>query len=369
MDLLQRALCREASDIHIEPCSPAGYRLRLRVDGLMTPAQGCPAALAEGLVARLKVLARLDIAERRQPQDGQFSAGGDGPPCSLRLSTLPTLYREKAVLRLLRCSPERLTLKRLGMPATLRRRVIHVLRQPRGLMLITGPTGSGKTLTLYAMLNMLRRRPLNICSVEDPVELPLTGINQCQVNFRARLDFPLRLWALLRQDPDVLMVGEIRDNETAAVALNAALTGHLVLSTQHTLCADDAVSRLRQLGLDATQAGPALAWCWRSAWCDGCAPTAGARHVLRLPSRARQAAGRRKVASAAGVAISATVTCSRCWRMTPAVARDCGAPAWRWRSRAQPHWQSSGASWGIRRERLLALALAGFVRRRSTLSG
>lgn len=258
LDLLQRALCREASDIHIEPCSPAGYRLRLRVDGLMTPAQGCPAALAEGLVARLKVLARLDIAERRQPQDGQFSAGGDGPPCSLRLSTLPTLYREKAVLRLLRCSPERLTLKRLGMPATLRRRVIRVLRQPHGLMLITGPTGSGKTLTLYAMLNMLRRRPLNICSVEDPVELPLTGINQCQVNFRARLDFPLLLRALLRQDPDVLMVGEIRDNETAAVALNAARTGHLVLSTLHTLCADDAVSRLRQLGLDATQAGPAL---------------------------------------------------------------------------------------------------------------
>lgn len=234
-------------------------------------------------------MARLDIAERRQPQDGQFSAGGDGPPCSLRLSTLPTLYGEKAVLRLLRCSPERLTLKKLGMPATLRRRVIRVLRQPHGLMLITGPTGSGKTLTLYAMLNMLRRRPLNICSVEDPVELPLSGINQCQVNFRAQLDFPLLLRALLRQDPDVLMVGEIRDHETAAVALNAARTGHLMLSTLHTLCADDAISRLRQLGLDAAQAG-----------------------------RDRRLAG---------------------------------------------------ASWVIRRERLLALALAGFVRRRPTLSG
>ncbi|MEN3261152.1 ATPase, T2SS/T4P/T4SS family [Sodalis endosymbiont of Spalangia cameroni] len=256
--LLERAFCREASDIHIEPYSPAGYRLRLRVDGLMTAAQGCPVVLAEGLVARLKVLARLDIAERRQPQDGQFSAGGDGPPCSLRLSTLPTLHGEKAVLRLLRCTPERLTLKGLGMPRPLRRRVLTVLHQPHGLILVTGPTGSGKTLTLYAMLNRLRRRPLNICSVEDPVELPLAGINQCQVNPRARLDFPLLLRALLRQDPDVLMVGEIRDPETAAVALNAARTGHLVLSTLHTLCADDAVSRLRQLGLEAAQAGPAL---------------------------------------------------------------------------------------------------------------
>ncbi|WP_050747394.1 ATPase, T2SS/T4P/T4SS family [Sodalis glossinidius] len=116
--LLQRALCREASDIHIEPCSPTGYRLRLRVDGLMTAAQGCPAGLTEGLVARLKVLARLDIAERRQPQDGQFNASGDSLPCSLRLSTLPTLYGEKTVLRLLRCSPQRLTIKRLGMPAS-----------------------------------------------------------------------------------------------------------------------------------------------------------------------------------------------------------------------------------------------------------
>ncbi|MFT4464288.1 MAG: ATPase, T2SS/T4P/T4SS family [Sodalis sp. (in: enterobacteria)] len=124
--LLQRALCREASDIHIEPCSPSGYRLRLRVDGLMTAAQGCPVLLAEGLVARLKVLVRLDIAERRQPQDGQFSAGGDGPPCSLRLSTL---HGEKAVLRLLRCTPERLTLKGLGMPKPLRRRVLTVLLQ------------------------------------------------------------------------------------------------------------------------------------------------------------------------------------------------------------------------------------------------
>ncbi|MFT4466201.1 MAG: ATPase, T2SS/T4P/T4SS family [Sodalis sp. (in: enterobacteria)] len=132
------------------------------------------------------------------------------------------------------------------------------LHQPHGLILITGPTGSGKTLTLYAMLNRLRRRPLNICSVEDPVELPLAGINQCQVNPRARLDFPLLLRALLRQDPDVLMVGKIRDPETAAVALKTARTGHLVLSTLHTLCADDTVSRQRQLGLETAQAGPAL---------------------------------------------------------------------------------------------------------------
>lgn len=248
--LLDQALTLGASDIHIEPVGAAEYRIRLRVDGVLRESARCAPPLAARLLVCLKMMARLDIAERRLPQDGQFFIGPQDGHCSCRLSTLPTLRGEKLVLRLLRSAPDDLTLERLGMSASPRRRFLRLLQQPQGLILLTGPTGSGKTMTLYSALNALARDRLNICSVEDPVEMSLPGVVQCQVNAKALLDFPALLRALLRQDPDVLMVGEIRDRETAAMAVNAAQTGHLVLATLHARAAGDAVGRMGQFGLD-----------------------------------------------------------------------------------------------------------------------
>ncbi len=237
--LLGEAADRQASDIHIEPCPSSGYRIRLRIDGLLRQYAHCAPTLAARLVVGLKMMAGMDIAERRLPQDGQFTFGQPDTGYSCRVATLPTLWGEKLVLRLLLRETSRLTLADLGMPAPLRRQFLQRLRQPQGLVLLTGPTGSGKTLTLYSALQALDRQRLNICSVEDPVEIPLPDVAQCQVNRKAQLDFPVLLRALLRQDPDVIMVGEIRDAETAAIAINAAQTGHLVLSTLHTLTAAD----------------------------------------------------------------------------------------------------------------------------------
>lgn len=256
--LLNQALALRASDVHIEPIGAGEYRVRLRVDGLLREYAHCAPVLAARLLVCLKMMARLDIAERRLPQDGQFVFGPQDRHCSCRLSTLPTLRGEKAVLRLLRGAPEDLTLERLGMPASLRCRFLGLLHRPQGLILLTGPTGSGKTMTLYSALHAMAGDRLNICSVEDPVEIALPGITQCQVNARALLDFPRLLRALLRQDPDVIMVGEIRDRETAAMAVNAAQTGHLVLATLHTRTAGDAVLRLGQFGLDAGHVRSAL---------------------------------------------------------------------------------------------------------------
>ncbi len=247
--LLNQGIDRRASDIHIEPGPSAEYVIRMRIDGLLREGAPCPHALAARLVVCLKIMARLDIAEKRLPQDGQFVFGPPEKKCSFRVATLPTLWGEKVVLRLLRDPPGGLTLERLGMPAAIRETFSRLLRRPQGLMLLTGPTGSGKTMTLYAALSAMRRDQLNICSVEDPVEIPLAGVTQCQVNTKARLDFPLLLRALLRQDPDVIMVGEIRDRETAAISVHAAQTGHLVLSTVHTLSAAEVPRRLEQLGI------------------------------------------------------------------------------------------------------------------------
>ncbi|NDL61273.1 GspE/PulE family protein [Acerihabitans arboris] len=256
--LLDQALALKASDIHIEPVGAAEYRIRLRVDGLLRESAHCAPLLAARLLVCLKMRARLDIAERRRPQDGQFAFGPPDRRCSCRLSTLPTLRGEKLVLRLLRGTPENLTLERLGMPTAMRRRFLRILHRPQGLILLTGPTGSGKTMTLYSALNALAGDRLNICSVEDPVEIPLPGMTQCQVNVKAQLDFPVLLRALLRQDPDVIMVGEIRDRETAAMAVNSAQTGHLVLATLHALSAGDAARRLTQFGPRAGQVHSAL---------------------------------------------------------------------------------------------------------------
>ncbi|MEA9391799.1 ATPase, T2SS/T4P/T4SS family [Acerihabitans sp. TG2] len=249
--LLHQGIDRRASDIHIEPTLSADYVIRMRIDGVLREGAPCPSALATRLVICLKIMAQLDIAERRRPQDGQFIFGPPETRCSFRVSTLPTLRGEKIVLRLLRGQREGLSLAWLGMPDAMKRIFLRLLRRPQGLVLLTGPTGSGKTMTLYAALNAMRRDQLNICSVEDPVEIPLAGVTQCQVNLKAQLDFATLLRALLRQDPDVIMVGEIRDRTTAAIAVHAAQTGHLVLSTVHALSAAEVPLRLAQFGVHA----------------------------------------------------------------------------------------------------------------------
>ncbi|TCV99168.1 ATPase, T2SS/T4P/T4SS family [Biostraticola tofi] len=256
--MLSQAIAVGASDIHLDPCPSQGYRLRMRIDGLMQQSRPCPAGLATMLAVRLKIMARLDIAERRLPQDGQFIIPLPAPGCSFRLSTLPALGGEKIALRLLPGEQSGLSLRQLGMTESVLNNFLQHLQAPQGMILLTGPTGSGKTMTLYAALVHLRQRPLHICSVEDPVEIPLSGITQCQVNLKARLDFPLLLRALLRQDPDVIMVGEIRDAQTAAIAAHAARSAHLVLATLHCATPREALARLSQLGLSPDSIEPVL---------------------------------------------------------------------------------------------------------------
>ncbi|CAK9886017.1 MAG: Putative type II secretion system protein E [Candidatus Erwinia impunctatus] len=246
--LLQLALQRHASDIHLEPQTDA-LRLRLRIDGVLQVitlnSQHSPAAL----ISRLKILAGLDIAERRLPQDGQFTIPIQGESTSFRLSTLPTLFGEKAVIRLLESHHQAVSLDKLGMSTRALTRFRQALALPQGLILVTGPTGSGKTFTLYSRLNWLNSPERNICSVEDPIEIPLNGINQTQTHAKTGLGFSRVLRALLRQDPDVIMLGEIRDTETAEITIQAAQTGHLVLSTLHTNSTTETITRLRQMGV------------------------------------------------------------------------------------------------------------------------
>ncbi|WP_288473568.1 type II secretion system protein GspE [uncultured Pantoea sp.] len=255
--ILRQALERRASDIHIEP-GREGLRVRLRIDGVLQPLSALPATPPAALLARLKILGGLDIAERRLPQDGQFSLEVAGKPASFRLATLPVCGGEKAVVRLLQSESAALSLDKLGLPAAQLRLFCAALAQPQGLILVTGPTGSGKTFTLYSALSALNTPEKNLCSVEDPVEIPLSGINQTQIHTKNGLDFNRVLRALLRQDPDVIMVGEIRDAETAEIAVKAAQTGHLVLSTLHTNSTAETLTRLRQMGIPGYLLGPAL---------------------------------------------------------------------------------------------------------------
>ena len=245
---LQQAINQRASDIHIEPREHA-CQIRLRIDGVLCPQPPLAAELANLLSARLKVLGNLDIAERRLPQDGQFTIELANEPVSFRIATLPCSGGEKIVLRLLHQVPQALEPKALGMDAEQLACFNAVLHQPQGLILVTGPTGSGKTVTLYSALQSRNTPDVNICSVEDPIEIPLAGLNQTQINPRAGLTFQNVLRALLRQDPDIIMVGEIRDGETAGIAINAAQTGHLVLSTLHTNSTTETLIRLEQMGV------------------------------------------------------------------------------------------------------------------------
>jgi len=249
--ILSEAVASDASDIHFEPFETS-YRIRFRVDGLLQDAETPPAEIRSMLASRLKVLSRLNIAEKRLPQDGQLRVEtDDGDPVDFRISTMPTLYGEKIVLRILDRQNARRSIDQLGMAEGQRAALLRAIHQPSGMILVTGPTGSGKTVSLYACLNELNQPGVNIATAEDPVEIPVSGINQVNIDERIGLTFATALRAFMRQDPDILMVGEIRDFETADIAVKAAQTGHLVLSTLHTRSAPASLERLRQLGLPA----------------------------------------------------------------------------------------------------------------------
>jgi len=247
--LFTEAVKEGASDIHIEPYEHR-LAIRFRVDGVLRDVLEPPRVLAPLIVSRVKVMARLDIAEKRLPQDGRISLRIAGRAVDVRVSTLPSGYGERVVLRLLDKQGGRLDLEQLGMDANTRKRIDHMIRRPHGIILVTGPTGSGKTTTLYAALSRINDRQRNIMTVEDPIEYYLDGISQTHVNTRVDLTFARGLRAILRQDPDVVMVGEIRDLETAEIAVQASLTGHLVFSTLHTNSAIGAVTRLRDMGVE-----------------------------------------------------------------------------------------------------------------------
>jgi general secretion pathway protein E len=247
--LLTQAARDGASDIHIEPYERHSC-VRFRVDGTMREVVQPNRALHAALISRLKIMAELDIAERRMPQDGRISLRIGTRAVDVRVSTLPSAYGERAVLRLLDKSEGRLSLEALGMQGEVLQQFERLVAQPHGIVLVTGPTGSGKTTTLYAALARLDASQSNIMTVEDPIEYELSGIGQTQVNPKIDLDFAKALRAILRQDPDVIMIGEIRDFETAQIAIQASLTGHLVLATLHTNDAVSAVTRLTDMGVE-----------------------------------------------------------------------------------------------------------------------
>ena len=296
---LQQALAQRASDIHFEP-GEDHYRIRLRIDGVLHTLPSLARESAKTLTARLKVLGSLDIAERRLPQDGQFTVTLSGRAISFRIATLPCRHGEKIVLRLLHQVTQPLDLAALGMEPQQLAQFQTALARPQGLMLVTGPTGSGKTVTLYSALATRNLPEVNICSVEDPVEIPLVGLNQTQINPRAGLDFHSVLRALLRQDPDIIMVGEIRDGETAEIAIKASQTGHLVLSTLHTSSTSEALVRIAQMGVARWMIASALSL------------VVAQRLVRKL--------------------------CPHCCRRH---AEDVVLPSGLW-PRALPHWQASG---------------------------
>jgi general secretion pathway protein E len=247
--LLTQALREGASDIHIEPFEVTSV-VRFRIDGALRDVVRPKKAIHASLISRIKIMAALDIAEKRLPQDGRITLRVGGKPVDVRVSTLPTGHGERAVLRLLDKEANRLDLAHLGMAEDLLKQFDHTINQPHGIVLVTGPTGSGKTTTLYAALSRLNATATNILTVEDPIEYDLIGVGQTQVNARIDMSFAKALRAILRQDPDVIMIGEIRDLETAQIAVQASLTGHLVLATLHTNDSVAAVTRLLDMGIE-----------------------------------------------------------------------------------------------------------------------
>lgn len=247
--LLTEAVKENASDIHVEP-QESRLVVRFRVDGVMKEVLSPPRNLAGVIASRIKVMAKMDIAEKRLPQDGRISLKVAGRPVDVRVSTIPAGHGERVVLRLLDKKAGRLDLRQLGMEDDTRQEMESLVTRPHGILLVTGPTGSGKTTTLYAALSRINDATRNIMTVEDPIEYYLDGIGQTQVNTKVDMSFARGLKAILRQDPDVVMVGEIRDLETAQIAVQASLTGHLVLSTLHTNSAVGAIARLRDMGVE-----------------------------------------------------------------------------------------------------------------------
>lgn len=246
--LLQYAFDQRASDIHIEPCREQG-RVRFRIDGLLHDVYQFPPQVTTAVVSRLKSLGRMNVAEKRKPQDGRINMKTAGVEVELRLSTLPTAFGEKLVMRIFDPQVLLKDFDQLGLSADDQQRWQIMTRQANGIILVTGPTGSGKTSTLYSTLRQLATREVNLCTVEDPIEMVEPAFNQMQVQHNIDLTFASGIRALLRQDPDIIMIGEIRDQETAEMAIQAALTGHLVLSTLHTNDAPSAISRLQELGI------------------------------------------------------------------------------------------------------------------------
>ena len=248
--ILAESLKENASDIHIEPYEKEAL-VRFRLDGVLRTVLSPSIQIAPLLISRIKVMSKLDIAERRLPQDGRMSVRLGGRSIDLRISTMPSSHGERVVMRLLDKDAGKLQTDDLGMAASTRRELEELVSRPHGIILVTGPTGSGKTTTLYAALQQMDPQERNIMTVEDPVEYDLPGISQTQINLRAGMTFARGLRAILRQDPDVILIGEIRDGETAEIATQASLTGHLVLSTLHTNTAAGAITRLQDLGVDS----------------------------------------------------------------------------------------------------------------------
>jgi general secretion pathway protein E/type IV pilus assembly protein PilB len=275
-EILRRAVARGASDIHLEPKRDR-LGVRLRVDGYMVDEQSVSVDLGPLVVSRIKVLARMDIAERRVPQDGQLTLDADGKRVNLRASTFPCAQGEKVVLRIL-FGQKVIPFEQLGIDPTMQARVREVISRPQGFLVTSGPTGAGKTSTLYAFLQLIDTTRMNVMTLEDPVEVEIPQITQGQTHVRAGFTFAVGLRAILRQDPDVILVGEIRDGETAGIALQAALTGHLVMSTLHTSDTVETMTRLVDLGIEpwiiANALSCVLAQRLVRIVCDGCRDTA-----------------------------------------------------------------------------------------------
>ncbi len=288
--ILSQAVRDHASDIHIEPFEDR-LAIRFRIDGILTEVLSPKLVLAPVLVSRLKVMARLDIAEKRLPQDGRITVKLGGNAVDIRVSTLSSAHGERVVLRILDTAAGQLKLEQLQMQEAEAHKLSRALHKPHGIILVTGPTGSGKTTTLYAGLSHINDRRRNILTIEDPVEYLLPGIGQTQVNTKVDMTFARGLRAILRQDPDVVMVGEIRDRETASIAVQASLTGHLVLSTLHTNTAIGAVTRLEDMGVEpfllASSLEMIVAQRLVRVLCEHCkkphTPTAAERLLLALP--------------------------------------------------------------------------------------
>lgn len=255
--LISQGIQDKASDIHIEPAE-FDMKVRYRIDGVLHEMQSAPKAIQNGVISRLKIMSEIDIAERRKPQDGRMSVSHGGRKIDLRVATLPTVWGEKVVMRILDNSSSSLAIENLAlMPANFER-YRSSYTKPYGMILVTGPTGSGKSTTLYTTLQTVARPEINVITVEDPVEFRMAGINQVQVNPKAGLTFASALRSILRSDPDVVLIGEIRDHETAQIAIEASLTGHLVLSTLHTNDAPSAVTRLTEMDIEPFLVGSAL---------------------------------------------------------------------------------------------------------------